>query len=67
MTEAETTDRLSGSQNPVSPGMPEAAPITQAELIRRVALLHAAMDEYEMKAVEESAMRKRAEERDRCA
>ena len=66
MTEAETTDLLSGSQDPVSP-MPEAAPITQAELIRRVALIHAAMDEYEMKAVEESAMRKRAEERDRCA
>jgi hypothetical protein len=57
-----TADLSLGSQEPVSPEEPA---ITQAELIRRVALIHAMIDEYEMKAIEESAMRKRAAERDR--
>lgn len=59
---AVTADLSSGSQDPA---WPEAPIITEAELTRRVALIHAAIDEYEMKVIEESAMKKRAEERDR--
>lgn len=60
-----TADRSLDSEDPASP---EAPIITDAELIRRVALIHAAIDEFEMKAVDERAMRKRAaEERDRRA
>jgi hypothetical protein len=62
-----TADLSLGSQDPVSPGVPEAPAITHAELIRRAALIHAAIDEYEMKAIDEYAMKKRAEERDRRA
>jgi hypothetical protein len=65
MTEAVAADLSLGSGDPVSSEMPEAATITHAELIRRVALIHAAIDECEMQAMEESAMKKRAEERDR--
>ena len=63
-----TADLSSGSQDPASPASPEgpASPvITDAELTRRLALIHAAIDEYEMKVIEESAMKKRAAERDR--
>jgi hypothetical protein len=52
-----TTDLSLGSQNPMPP-------MTAAELIGRVALIHAAIDEYEMNATMEYAMRKRAQERD---
>jgi hypothetical protein len=41
--------------------------ITYVELIRRVALIHAAIDECEMKAIDEYMMRKRAEERARAS
>jgi hypothetical protein len=65
-----TDDLSSGSQDPASPASPEApeSPIlTDAELTRRLAMIHAAIDEYEMRAIEERAMKKRAEERDRQA
>jgi hypothetical protein len=65
MTEAVPADLSLGSQDAVSPEVPEAPPITHAELIGRAALIHAAIDEYEMKAIDEYAMKKRAEERDR--
>ena len=60
-----TTDVSLGSQDPEPPEAPEALPITHAELIRRVALIHAAIDEYEMKAIDECVMAKRAQERAR--
>jgi hypothetical protein len=41
--------------------------MTDSELIRRVALIHAAIDEYEMKAHDEWAMKNRAEERARAS
>ena len=47
--------------------MSPAPTVTYVELIRRVALIHAAIDEYEMKASAEYAMRKRAEERARAS
>ena len=56
-----TADVSLGSQDP------EAPPITHGELIRRVALIHAAIDEYEMKAIDEYVMAKRAEERARAS
>jgi hypothetical protein len=58
------TDPALGSQGPE---MSPAPTITYAELIRRVALIHAAMDEYEMKAIDEPVMRRRAEERARAS
>jgi hypothetical protein len=58
------TDPSVGSQDPE---MSPAPTITYAELIRRVALIHAAIDEYEMKAIDEPVMRKRAEERTRAS
>jgi hypothetical protein len=48
------------------PGAPDAPTITGAEFIGRAALIHAAIDEYEMKAVDEHAMRKRGEDRARA-
>ncbi len=39
--------------------------MTAEELIGRVALIHAAIDEYEMNVTVEYAVRKRAGERDR--
>jgi hypothetical protein len=47
--------------------MSPAPTLTYVELIRRVALIHAAIDEYEMKAIDEPVMRKRAEERTRAS
>jgi hypothetical protein len=58
------TDPALGSQDPETSPAPT---ITYLELIRRVALIHAAIDEYEMKAIDEYAMRKRAEERARAS
>ena len=63
-----TVDLSSGSQDPASPEAspsPEPPIITDAELRRRVALIHAAIDEYEMNASDERAMKRSAEERDR--
>jgi hypothetical protein len=56
------TDPALGSQDPETSPAPT---ITYVELIRRVALIHAAIDEYEMKALAEYAMKNRAEERAR--
>jgi hypothetical protein len=53
-----------GSQGPE---MSPAPTLTYVELVRRVALIHAAIDEYEMKAIDEPVMRKRAEERARAS
>lgn len=60
-----TADQSLGSRDPGSPEGAETPPITPAELIGRAALIHAAIDEYEMKAIDEHQMRKRAEERHR--
>jgi hypothetical protein len=58
-----TADLSLGLQDP---GAPDAPTITGAEFIGRAALIHAAIDEYEMKAVDEHAMRKRGEDRARA-
>jgi hypothetical protein len=58
------TDPTLGS---LDPEMLPTPIITYAELIRRVALIHAAIDEYEMQAIDEPMMRKRAEERARAS
>jgi hypothetical protein len=60
MNESLPADLSPGSQDP-EPS--EAPTITYKELVGRAALIHAAIDEYEMKASDESRMKKRAEER----
>lgn len=62
MTESLPADLSPGSPDP---GPPEAPTITYEELIGRAALIHAAIDECEMKAIDDSRMKKRAEERAR--
>jgi hypothetical protein len=60
-----TADLSPVTQDPGAPEAPEAPTITYEELIGRAALIHAAIDEYEMKAIDEYRMKKRAEERAR--
>jgi hypothetical protein len=67
-----TAEPDSGSQDaapPVAPVAPntadttKTASMTHADLMRRVALIHAAIDEYEMDALDAYAIRKRRNEK----
>jgi hypothetical protein len=65
-----TAEPYSGSQDaapPVAPDTSEKATMTHADLIRRVALIHAAIDEYEMKALDAYAIKKTRNENGRAS
>jgi hypothetical protein len=49
------------------PEAEEAAPMRHADLIRRVALIHAAIDEFEMNTFDAYAIQKRRAEKGRAS
>jgi hypothetical protein len=65
-----TAELDSGPHDAAAPAVAEAgeaAPMTHADLIRRVALIHAAIDEYEMNALAAYAIEKGRNEKARAS